>query len=50
MTQRQIRAIITFVFMIIGSMLIGFGTNGFIGFGVFFSIWAIAGIVDLYRK
>lgn len=40
------RQIVIMIFMVIGSVLIGFGTNWMIGAGVFFLMWALAGLLE----
>jgi hypothetical protein len=46
MSVNQIKAIFVLVFMIVGSILIGYGSNWLIGFGVFFCLWSLAGILE----
>lgn len=47
MTVRQWKIIFTASFAVGGSVLIGFGTNFYVGFGVFFCIWSLAGLLEL---
>lgn len=48
--KMHINIICVLLFMIIGSVLIGKGTNGYIGTGVFFIVWAIAGLFERLEK
>jgi hypothetical protein len=47
MNTKQIKTLYVFVMISIGSVLIGLGTSFFIGWGVFFLMWALAGIIEL---
>ena len=47
MNTKQIKALYVVVLLSIESMLIALGTSFFIGWGVFFLMWALAGIIEL---
>jgi len=49
MTDDQVTAYSILVILIIASVLLAIGTNGFVGASLFFAIWAIAGVVQLKR-
>ena len=49
MSDHQITATLTVVLAIISSILLGMGTNAFIGTSLFFGLWAIAGIFQIYE-
>lgn len=44
--KQRYKMIFTVIFWIIGSILIGYGTNWMIGTGVFFLMWSLAGLLD----
>ena len=47
MTKSNISLLLSVVFWILGSVLVGLGTNMYIGFGVFFLFWAIVGMMEI---
>jgi hypothetical protein len=47
MTKVRVIAIFTLILALCAACFVGIGTNYQVGFGVFFAIWAIAGIVEL---
>jgi hypothetical protein len=49
MNDEQATTFATVLIMFIASILLGIGTNGFVGASLFFAIWAIAGVLQLKR-
>lgn len=44
--MRGIKAAYTLAFWIIASACIGHGTNVWVGVGVFFALWTVAGFIE----
>jgi hypothetical protein len=49
MTDDQATVVVTVLMLLIASVLLAIGTNGFVGASLFFSVWAIAGVIQLKR-
>lgn len=49
MTEVRVRAFFTFMLTLCAACFVGIGINYQVGFGVFFALWSIAGIVELNR-
>ena len=47
MTKSNVSLLLSVVFWILGSVLMGLGTNMYIGFGVFFLFWAVMGVMEI---
>ena len=50
MNKANISLLLSVVFWILGSVLMGLGTNMYIGFGVFFLFWAVMGIMEIISE
>lgn len=47
MNTKQIKIMFIYMTIITGSLLIGLGTSFYIGWGVFFLVWALASMIEL---
>jgi hypothetical protein len=47
MQQIQIKIIWTVALAVIAGILIGLGSNAYLGFGTFFFLWALAGVIEI---
>lgn len=46
MTKHQMMAAWTIAFGILSAVFVGIGSNVWIGFGVFFGMWCLSGILE----
>jgi hypothetical protein len=46
MSIKQLKAIFVILFALTGSSFISLGTNWMVGVGVFFCLWALAGMLE----
>lgn len=44
--RQRYKVIFSAIFWVVGSILLGIGTNWMIGAGVFFLMWSLAGLLD----